>query len=375
MTSFRRSATAGVVAAALLALAGVSSGAEHTLDADGAAEALAARNANGPTRLYQRLQRIWRAPEGSEVERATATRSRALEFGILNIEPAARALVLRDAAGDPVERAEAAVLLAPDLPLAHLALARAHWTDGAGAAAAVSALAAALSAMPRHLESWLWLTATGMYLLASALVAGSLLYLFLIACSVGPRAAHDLGDLLPGRMPAFARAALLGSLLLVPLLLGEGVVGAALILFTMGYVYTSGANRLSVVLAAALLVAGLFPVADRAGHELSSLGADPVAEAAYAVDRGVASTPELARLEAAAGSDPLALQALAVRARRDGELQLADAHYSALLSGRSATKGSCSSPWRRVSCPTVARSRLWASLSTRLRSSTRIALP
>lgn len=331
MTWFRRTAAAGVVLALLLGPAGPSAEADPSAGARDVAVLSPNVDANRPTRLYTRLQRAWRSPGRTTEERAVATRNRALEFGILNIEPAARALLLRDQPGDRIERAEAAIQLAPELPLARMALARARWAEGEGVSASLSALADAVRAIPRHLESWLWLAAIGTTLLATALVGGSLLFLFLIACSAVPRAAHDLGDLFPGRMPTFARASLLGSLLLVPLLLGEGAVGAALIFFTIGYVYTSGADRLSVVLAAALLLAGLFPVARQAGHELASLGADPVADAAYAVDREVASTSELARLEAAASSDPLALQVLAVRARRDGDLEAADSYYRLLL--------------------------------------------
>ena len=44
----------------------------------------------------------------------------------------------------------------------------------------------------------------------------------IVAVGALPHAAHDLGDLVTDQMPGFARAALLSSLLLLPILLGEG---------------------------------------------------------------------------------------------------------------------------------------------------------
>ena len=55
-----------------------------------------------------------------------------------------------------------------------------------------------------------------------------LAFLLLAALRVSSHAAHDLGDVFSAHMPGFARLALLAALLIVPALLGEGVLGLAL---------------------------------------------------------------------------------------------------------------------------------------------------
>ena len=58
--------------------------------------------------------------------------------------------------GTRLGRAMLAVRLAPDLPFARMALARAHWDEGERAAA-LEEVVAALRAIPRDLEATFWL--------------------------------------------------------------------------------------------------------------------------------------------------------------------------------------------------------------------------
>jgi hypothetical protein len=60
---------------------------------------------------------------------------------------------------------------------------------------------------------------------------------------------------------------------------------------------------------------------------------DPVVEAAFSTAQGFAHPMDQVRLEAAADKDPLAAQALALQARRAGNLGRADALYQALVRG------------------------------------------
>lgn len=277
------------------------------------------------------IEQAWLASAGSLEQRVARTRRAALEVGVWNLDAAARAALSGAFGGDPLERAGAAVRLAPDLPAAHVALARAHWEESRAPFAAMSQALQALIAIPRHTEASLWFGGSLLYILALALIAGGLGCIALAAFFAAPHAAHDLGDALSGSMPAFARAALLGSLLLVPLAMGEGLMGLALGLLAIGVVYGRTRQRLVLALAALFVVGGAFPVARLAGGTLAAFAADPVADAAYRTAEGFEFPVDLARLEAAADRDPLAARALARRARRAGNLGSADAHYQRLL--------------------------------------------
>jgi hypothetical protein len=69
------------------------------------------------------LERAWRHGGSELPERARQLRSAALEAGIWSLDPAARALLRDSSLGTSLERAEAAALLAPELPAAQSALA------------------------------------------------------------------------------------------------------------------------------------------------------------------------------------------------------------------------------------------------------------
>ena len=74
------------------------------------------------------IERAWFMPSSSLEERVWRTRRKALERGVWNLDAAARALFA--SGGAPLDRAEAAVRLAPDLPASRMELARALWLHG-----------------------------------------------------------------------------------------------------------------------------------------------------------------------------------------------------------------------------------------------------
>ncbi len=277
------------------------------------------------------LEEAWQTPDlASRVER---TRRTSLELGVWSLDAGARALALGSTRSSELELAEAAVALAPDLPAAHMRLASALWLQGGSPMAAVRSAVGAVAAIGRHLEATLWFGGSGLYLLASALVAGGLLAVILAGLVSLPHAAHDLGHAISPSSPAFAGAAALAALLLVPLALGEGLLGLAVGLLCIAGIYGTGRRRWVLAFAVAGIGIGAFPVARYAGAALSAMSEDPVAQAAYSVAQGLATPVELARLEAADGRDPLASRALAIHARRLGNLSEADARYQALLDG------------------------------------------
>lgn len=288
-----------------------------------------------PASGADRVQQAWLEPADSLAQRAQRTRRAALEAGVWSLDPAARAL-LASGAGSLEDRAEAAVHLAPDLPAARMARAEALWRRGDAPFAALREALAAFSAFSRNLEAGLWLAASGLALVALGLVAGGLVCVVSAGAIAAPHAAHDLGDALGGDAPAFARMALVASLVGVPGLLGEGLLGLALGILALGALYGTRRERVALAAAAAAIWVGLYPAAETAGRCLEALARDPVAAAALAADRGSVSAVELARLRAAAEAgvtsrDPLAERVLAKLARRHGRLGEADGRYQRLL--------------------------------------------
>ncbi|MCZ6464860.1 MAG: hypothetical protein O7A09_11040 [Proteobacteria bacterium] len=275
------------------------------------------------------VERAWFRGGADLGTRATRTRIRALELGMDNVEAAARALIAPGARGDSLGRAMLAVRLAPDLPMAHIALAGAHWEHGERRPA-LEAVVDGLLAIPRHLEATVWLASSLLVMFAVALVAGSLYFGASVGVAAFSHAAHDLGDLLSRSMPAFARTALLGSLLLLPLLAGEGVLGLVVALFALGFTYGSPRHRVVLALSAVLVVIGMYPLARVAGTALSALDSDPLADAALSVVRGTETSEELERLVAAAPDDALAKHVLALKVRRLGLADAAHARYTVL---------------------------------------------
>lgn len=275
------------------------------------------------------IDQAWLAPAETLEERVWRTRRAALERGLWNVDAPARALLATE--GIPLERAEAAVLLAPDLPAAQMALARALWLHGGSPLGAIRRAFAAIASFARHPEGALWLGGSLLMVLAAGLVGGGLLCIAVAGLFSAPHAAHDLGDQISSKLPGFARAALLVSALLVLPVLGEGILGLGLGLLTIGVVYGSTRQRIALGLAGVTILAGAYPVAGLGGAVLQALPADPVAQAALAASRGFPFPSDVARLESAPEDDLVAREALARLARREGRLGQADALYQALL--------------------------------------------
>jgi tetratricopeptide (TPR) repeat protein len=247
-----------------------------------------------------------------------------------NLDPAARALIGPDLLGAGFEEARAAVVLSPDLPAAHMALARETWLEGDSPIVAVRTAIGALLSIPRHFESSIWFSATALYICTLALIAGGFLTLA-IAGTIGfVHAAHDIGDPISSALPTFARAALLGALMLVPIALHQGWLGFALTLFSVGMIYGVARQRVVLCLAVIAMLAGAFPMAQLAGSLITAYAEPPLEAAVFATD-GYALPGDLRLLDSAPESDPIAAMALAVASRRAGHLAEAEAQYRRLL--------------------------------------------
>ena len=86
------------------------------------------------------------------------------------------------------------------------------------------------------------------------------------------------------RMPSFARVALLSACLLIPLALGEGLLGLGCGFFVIGVLYGRSIHRTTLALAVLLLTTGTFVVTNWAGQAADALEADPVASSAPGTD-------------------------------------------------------------------------------------------
>jgi tetratricopeptide (TPR) repeat protein len=129
-------------------------------------------------------------------------------------------------------------------------------------------------------------------------------------------------------MPGFARGALLAGLLLLPLALGEGLLGAALALFGLAFVYGDGRRRLAAASAASLILLALYPLAEHHQRVLASASSDPVPAAAYTALHSVPPVRDAVRLQHASAERPRAALALARMEMRAGRNEEAQARMS-----------------------------------------------
>lgn len=259
----------------------------------------------------------WRAAPPTPHARTAALRRLRLEYGLGDLRAPAR--IVR-AAADPDEPETGTALareLAPDMPALGWAQAQDLWRAGAFGEA-VRAFGAVLVAMGRDLESQLWLIGNGLLFAWVVAFAATSAFVVMLALKAFPNAAHDLADPLSRGMPAFARAALLAGLMMIPLAVGEGIAGLVLAAFAVAFVYGTGRERSALVLAAITWVVALHPLAQWASIAASAGEADPVVASAWAVTRGTESPADVERLEAAADDDLVAAHAVAFRARRLG---------------------------------------------------------
>jgi tetratricopeptide (TPR) repeat protein len=259
----------------------------------------------------------WQSAQPTPRARAEALKRVRLELGLGDLTAPAVALLRGASEEDPQIHAQLARDLAPGVPAIQMAGAKAFWQVGE-TGPATQAVVDALFAIAADFGVQLWLLDNFSILLLSVVLAASLAFMLLAALLVFPHAAHDLGDLLSSRTPGFARTAALVALLMVPLVLGEGVLGLALGLFAVGFTYATRHQRSVLAMAAVLLVIGLHPLAQLVSITTTIVDRDPVAQSATAIARGMATPADVERLEVAAEDDLLAAHALAYRARRLG---------------------------------------------------------
>jgi hypothetical protein len=286
-----------------------------------------------PVPGLEQIDQAWQIGPAPLAERARRTRVTALALGIWSFDPAARALLADPSLGSGLERAEAAALLAPELPDAHWALAGARLA-GADLGGASDAALAALWRLDRHPEASGWFRATALDAAARAAIAGGLLFLLLAALGAAAGAVAPLAQRLG--IPTASAAALLAAAVLLPAAAGEGGLGVGLACAALALARGGLGVRLAVPAAALVALGGLHGLAARRDAALLRLAADPVGAAVSSAERDFASPLDLARLERAA-DQRLARRALALHLRRSGDVAEADQRFRLLLAeGESA---------------------------------------
>jgi tetratricopeptide (TPR) repeat protein len=275
----------------------------------------------------ERVDQAWLGPLPL-AERARHTRATALALGIWSFDSAGRALLADPSLGSPLERAEAAALLAPELPDAQLALARARLASGDLLNAGGPSIAA-LAALDRHPEASPWFRATLLDAAARTAIAGSLLFLALAGIGAAAGLVHPLAQRLG--LPGASAGALLAAFALLPAAAGEGALGVGLACAGLAVARGRLGLRLVVVAGAFLALAGLHELAPRRDAALTQLARDPVGAAVSSAERDFASGLDIARLERAAADDVLARRALALHLRRSGDVAEADRRFRALV--------------------------------------------
>lgn len=271
----------------------------------------------------------WQDPDASIEARAAAVRRVRLELGLGDLMAPAMSLVRAASEEDPQIQTALARDLAPGVPSIQMAHAVAVWKSG-DIGAATHAFVEALWTAMTHVEVQIWFVENLALILLVVVLGSSFAFMVLACAMVFPHAAHDLGDLFSSRMPAFARTAALAGLLFVPFVLGEGIVGFALALFTVAFAYGSGRQRNALAMAAVLLVVGLHPTAQLATVTMSLFERDPSLVSVFAVANGTATQADLDRLEAAGPENLAAAHALAYHARRHGLMEEARARLDAI---------------------------------------------
>jgi tetratricopeptide (TPR) repeat protein len=281
--------------------------------------------------LRRRILRVWSLPAASLEERVDRTLRAGYQRGMRDLEAPARALLLSPEFGAPLERAKAAARLAPSLPAARAALASALWDEGEWRPAAIE-LSAAVRAVPNHLEASLWARVTVWQIALFTVVGGALLFLSLATAMAIPSWVRNLSAIRED-LPSSSRFAMIASLLLLPAVVGEGPAGVVAAMVLVAAACGTIWRRAIVAVSAAAFVVALYPVLDASTEAEAALGSDPVALAAHSAEHGFPSADELARVEWASQQDALAGRAMALRAKRTGDLDLAAQRYAQLLEG------------------------------------------
>lgn len=268
----------------------------------------------------ERVAAAWRAAPPTDHARAAALLRTRLEYGLGDLVAPARVIAAGATPEAPHVHAGLARDLASGVPAFQLDHAVALFRSG-DTGAATLALGETGIALASNLLAQLWWVESLAHLLVIVLVAASFAFFALAAILVWSDAAHDLGDLLSAHTPTFARYAALAALVLLPFVLGEGLLGLALSLFVLGFWYGSGRQRNALVMAAILFVVGLHPVAQLSAITRQLVEGDPVVASTLRVLENHETSADVERLEAAAADDPVAAHALAYRDRRYGLME------------------------------------------------------
>jgi tetratricopeptide (TPR) repeat protein len=283
----------------------------------------------GVTSGDERIQRAWRDRGRGLDARVARVRNTALALGIRELDVAARALLIDESLGSRVERSEAAVALAPGLPDAHTARAWSLLLDERDPVGAFRSLRLAAGSVEGHLEGSAWFRATAVDAASRWAIWSSLLFLFVAAAVVFPRSVVLLSQ--RAGMPPVSAAAGLAAALLLPAALGEGLAGAAMACAALALCWGGTVERLACAAAGVALLVGLHPLATWRDAELAVLSDAPVAEAVHRTEMGLAAPLDRARLSWAAPNDSLAARALALDAKRSGDLRRASRDFQTLL--------------------------------------------
>ncbi|MGI9432263.1 MAG: hypothetical protein ACR2PQ_08620, partial [Myxococcota bacterium] len=180
---------------------------------DAPAEVAPTRPVFGAVAPAEKLRRAWEDRGFGLETRVDRLRDASLALGILDVDAAARALLLDESLGDRRERTTAAVLLAPGLPDAHAARAFSRLIDDRDFGGALASVRAGFRSLPRNLEATVWMRATSADAVVRGLLGCGLLFLLVAAGTTAPRAVRWVAE--RWQMPAVSAAAGLAAVLLL----------------------------------------------------------------------------------------------------------------------------------------------------------------
>ncbi len=268
-----------------------------------------------PEKPRDRVLEAWLEAPPTPQSRTAALRRLRLEYGLGDLRAPA-SIVLETARAEEFENAsELARELAPQMPALQWARIQDLWRGGESGAA-VKAFGGMVWSLGEQLDSQLWLLGNGFLLVWIVALVSAFAFLILMGLKAFPHAAHDLGDVLSVRMPGFARTALLACVMFVPIVLGEGLAGLALLSFAIAFFYAKGLEKSVLLMAATLWVVALHPLAQLASTAATVVEQDAIVRSAYAVAKSVETRADVERLEAVFAEDLVAAHALAYRDRR-----------------------------------------------------------
>jgi tetratricopeptide (TPR) repeat protein len=274
------------------------------------------------------IDRAWRLPAKSLSERAARAQRAGLALGLRELDGPARALVFLSDQGDALERAELAVELAPSLPAAHAALARAKLERG-DVASAWRAFDAGLRAIPLHLEARAWWAATSAAVATHWAFAFALWVALLGAVAALPALIYGLGATRLGLSGPAALAALGAFVMALALL--EGPAGAVLGLAALAVASGGLVKRTGVLVAMLVALAALHFGIERGAAGRLMLAAEPVAVAVHRIEAGLPTPTDLGVALRAARSDAAAGAAIALHTKRAGDREAAGQYFERVL--------------------------------------------